>query len=347
MRKLTRQIAALAPSQLTLVDASEFNLYEIDRQLGERVPDLPRRVVLANICDRARLDRVFADSAPALVFHAAALKHVPLVEANPTQAATTNVIGTRTVADLCQRHKVSAMVQISTDKAVNPVSVMGATKRLAEAYCQALDITGAAADGTHRTRYVTVRFGNVLGSSGSVVPLFEKQLAAGGPLTVTHPEAVRYFMTVREAVELVLQASVVGTADQRAQPGSILVLDMGQPIRILDLARRMAQLAGLRPDHDIEIKITGLRPGERLAEDLFHQMEPLAPTLHDSIRMATPRAADHALLTRTIDELAVLVGNDDRDGVLRLVRRSVPEYQPATIAHPPAVVPDWQERAGA
>jgi FlaA1/EpsC-like NDP-sugar epimerase len=335
--ELARQIAALAPAHLTLVDSSEFNLYTIDRDLSEQAPGVAREAMLADVRDRQRMAGVFAASAPELVFHAAALKHVPLVEANPCEGALTNVVGTRIVADLCAEHAVAAMVQISTDKAVNPVSVMGATKRLAEAYAQARDIAGAAARGAaRRPRYVTVRFGNVLGSSGSVVPLFQRQLAQGGPLTVTHADAVRYFMTIREAVELVLQASVLGMGETTADPGRILVLDMGAPVRIVDLARRMIQLAGLRPDVDVEIRITGLRPGERLAEDLFHEMETLDRTDVEGIRLAAPRAADHAFLARAIDELreAALAGDESR--VLKLLRQYVPEYRPDQAGGAPA-----------
>ncbi|MGF1627375.1 MAG: polysaccharide biosynthesis protein [Alphaproteobacteria bacterium] len=327
--ELTRQIAALIPATLTLVDASEYNLYAIDRDLSEQAPAVPRAAVLADIRDRKRMEAVFAAAAPELVFHAAALKHVPLVEANPGEGALTNVVGTRIVADLCAEHGVHAMVQISTDKAVNPVSVMGATKRLAEAYAQARDIAAAAVHGpARRPRYVTVRFGNVLGSSGSVVPLFQHQLAQGGPLTVTHEDAVRYFMTIREAVELVLQASVLGVGETTAAPGRILVLDMGAPVRIVDLARRMIQLAGLRPDVDVEIRITGLRPGERLAEDLFHEMETLDRTPVDGIRLAAPRAADHAFLARAIDDLRQAALQGDTVRVLKLLRQFVPEYRP-------------------
>lgn len=328
--ELTRQIAALGPSRLTLVDSSEFNLYAIDRDLAEQAPAVPREAVLADVRDRGRMTAVFAAAAPELVFHAAALKHVPLVEANPCEGALTNAVGTRIVADLCAEHGVAAMVQISTDKAVNPVSVMGATKRLAEAYAQARDIAGAAAQGpARRPRYVTVRFGNVLGSSGSVVPLFQRQLAQGGPLTVTHGDAVRYFMTIREAVELVLQASVLGMGETTADAGRILVLDMGAPVRIVDLARRMIQLAGLRPDVDVEIRITGLRPGERLAEDLFHEMETLARTDVEGIRLAAPRAADHAFLARAVDELREAAQAGDEARVLKLLRQYVPEFVPA------------------
>ena len=226
-----------------------------------------------------------AAEAPELVFHAAALKHVPMVEANPVEGVLTNVIGTRNAADACRKAGVAAMVLISSDKAVNPTSVMGATKRLAESYCQALDIAGRR-DGRFGTRFVTVRFGNVLGSTGSVVPLFHRQLAAGGPLTVTDPEMTRYFMTVREAVELVLQASALGVDAPSAEAGKIYVLDMGEPVRIMDLARQMIRLAGLRPDKDIEIVVTGPRPGEKLREELFHEAEPLIETGHPGRTLA-------------------------------------------------------------
>ena len=327
--ELARQIAALAPSRLTLVDASEYNLYAVDQDVAGLAPAVPRHAVLADVRNRERLNGVFAEAKPELVFHAAALKHVPLVESNPSEGALTNVVGTRIVADLCAEYGVDAMVQISTDKAVNPVSVMGATKRLAEAYAQARDIAAAKADGEDRKpRYVTVRFGNVLGSSGSVVPLFQRQLAQGGPLTVTHADAVRYFMTIREAVELVLQASVLGVKDTAAAPGRIFVLDMGEPVKIIDLARRMIQLAGLKPDQDIEIRITGLRPGERLAEDLFHEMETLGRTDVDGIRLAAPRAADQAFLARAIDTLRESAETGDVPRVLKLLQQFIPEFKP-------------------
>ncbi len=321
--ELCRQLAALGPAELSLFEASEFNLYQIDREVMERWPALPRHALLGDVRDARRLAECFQARRPELVFHAAALKHVPLVEENPLEGLLTNVVGTRQVAEACRANGVDAMVLISTDKAVNPSSVMGASKRLAEGWCQALDLAERRRGGT---RYVTVRFGNVLGSTGSVVPLFQAQLAAGGPLTVTHPEVTRYFMTIREAVELVLQASVLGL-EGTEEAGRIHVLDMGEPIRILDLARQMIRLAGLTPGKDVEIVFTGLRPGEKLTEELFHDQEPLAPTGHPSLRLAAPRVANLELLARGLDELAAAAAARDRDAALRLLARLVPEYQ--------------------
>ena len=258
--ELVRQISAFSPEEIILVDNSEFHLYGIDMEVKERFPDVSRRVVMADVRDRTRVFDVFEKHRPALVFHAAAMKHVPMVEMHPSEGVLTNVHGTRNIADAARAFGVSAMVLISTDKAVNPTSVMGATKRVAETYCQALDIDTASENGT---RFLTVRFGNVLGSTGSVVPLFQKQLAQGGPLTVTHPSVTRYFMTTREAVALVLQASAMGSRSGEHR-GGIYTLEMGSAVRIQDLARQMIRLAGLRPGEDIEIVYTGLRPGEKL-----------------------------------------------------------------------------------
>jgi FlaA1/EpsC-like NDP-sugar epimerase len=326
--ELVRQLVEIGPVRLVLVDNSEFNLYSIEMEVRERLPDLPVRAVIGDVRDRERITRLIADERPEVVFHAAALKHVPMVEANPVEGVLTNVIGTRNVAEACRAHGVVAMVLISTDKAVNPTNVMGATKRLAESYCQALDVSGAAQGS--RTRFVTVRFGNVLGSTGSVVPLFQRQLAAGGPLTVTHPEIKRYFMTVREAVELVLQASAlgVGGVDGAApsESGKIFVLDMGEPIRIADLARQMIRLAGHRPDRDVQIVFTGLRPGEKLNEELFHAAEALRPTVIKGVLLADPRTADYAFLARGVDELQAASEGGRVETALSLIMRHVPEY---------------------
>jgi O-antigen biosynthesis protein WbqV len=251
---------------------------------------------------------------------------VPIVEENPVEGVLTNVVGSRNVAEAARAAGVRLFVMISTDKAVNPTSVMGAAKRIAEGLCQALDLQGAGRPGASGTRFVTVRFGNVLGSTGSVVPLFARQLAAGGPLTVTHPEVTRFFMTVREAVELVLEASSSSAVENEAR-GKIFVLDMGTPVRIADLARQMIRLAGMTPERDISIEFIGLRPGEKLHEELFHSGEPPVPTANPALLLAAPRTADYAVLARSIDELEeqARAGNEDR--VLDLLQLMVPEYR--------------------
>lgn len=329
--ELVRQIAAVGPAELILLDYGEYQLYEIDLALAESRPDLPRRAVLGDVRDPARIEDVLARLKPDLVFHAAALKHVPMVEANPLEGILTNAVGSRIVADACRKAGVKLMVLISTDKAVNPTNVMGATKRLAEAYAQALDAE-AGRDGA--TRFVTVRFGNVLGSTGSVVPLFQRQLAAGGPLTVTHPDVTRYFMTIAEAVELVLQAAAFGIAAREAR-GRLFVLDMGEPVRILDLARQMVRLAGMEPDRDIAIEITGLRPGEKLYEELLHDTETRMPTDIPGLLLAAPRHGDAASLAAALRDLETLCRARRRAEALALLRRLTPEYRPAE-ALPPA-----------
>lgn len=321
--ELVRQIAALKPGRLALAELSEFALYTIDQEVAEKFPDLDRRMYLADVRDPVRVKKLFEDVRPEIVFHAAALKHVPLSEGNPDETVLTNVVGTRRVADACVDHAVPVMVMISTDKAVNPANVMGATKRLAEAYVQSLEIA-AQRSGADRTRFVTVRFGNVLGSTGSVVPLFQRQLAAGGPLTVTHPDITRYFMTIREAVELVL-AAASHSGGQEA--GRIHVLDMGDPVRIQDLARMMIRLSGFTPDKDVEIRFTGLRPGEKLYEELLHSSEQLAETDLDGVLLAAPRTADHAILSRALDELEGHSTARRTDRTLHMLRDLVPEYR--------------------
>ncbi|MFQ5467407.1 MAG: UDP-N-acetylglucosamine 4,6-dehydratase family protein, partial [Kiloniellaceae bacterium] len=326
--ELARQVAGFDPARLSLLDHSEYLLYTIDMEIADSHPDLPRAAILANVRDGARLARAVAEETPELVFHAAALKHVPMVETNPVEAVLTNAIGVRNMADACRHGAVAEMVLISTDKAVNPTSVMGATKRLAESYCQALDIA-ARREGKGGTRFVTVRFGNVLGSTGSVVPLFQRQLAAGGPLTVTHPDMRRYFMTVSEAVELVLQASALGVRAPAAEAGKIYVLDMGEPVRIMDLARHMIRLAGLRPDKDIRIQVIGPRPGEKLHEELFHEAEPLLDGGHPGLRLAAPRAANRELLRRGLDDLEAAAAQGRTAVALATLARLVPDYRSA------------------
>ncbi|WP_419898341.1 polysaccharide biosynthesis protein [Roseomonas sp. USHLN139] len=332
--ELARQVAALGPSHLTLLDHGEFALYGIDLELAETHPGVPRRAVLADVRDAARIARLMQEVRPELVFHAAALKHVPMVENDPLEGLQTNALGTRIIADAARAVGCRAMVFISTDKAVNPTSVMGASKRLAEMYCQALDKQARhGADGGQGggMRCVTVRFGNVLGSTGSVVPLFRRQLERGGPLTVTHPDMRRYFMTVREAVGLVLQASVIGAEDRQDQPpeladGGIFVLDMGKPVKIVDMARRMIRLAGLRPDEDIEIRFTGLRPGEKLFEELFHGQEPPRPTQFAGLLVATPRTTDADQVGQAIDAIAAEARAGAAAPALAQLARLVPEF---------------------
>ncbi|WP_029007364.1 nucleoside-diphosphate sugar epimerase/dehydratase [Azospirillum halopraeferens] len=323
--ELVRQIAALEPDTLVLVDCGEFNLYTIDQEIREQHPGLALHTVLADVRDRERIARLFQEHRPALAFHAAALKHVPLVEANPAEGALTNVVGTRNVADAARAAGCLAMVFVSTDKAIRPTSAMGATKRFAESYCQALDVLPPPDPSQTPTRFMTVRFGNVLGSSGSVVPLFRRQLARGGPLTVTHPEMRRYFMTVREAVELVLQASAHGVTHPDGR-GKVLVLDMGEPVKIVDLARQMIRLAGLRPDQDIAIAFTGLRPGEKLFEEILSAAEAPTRTEADGVFLASPRVIDYALVNRALGELESAARAGDTRRVLTILANIVPDY---------------------
>ena len=318
--ELARQIADDGPAHLILIDNAEYNLYRIDQEIGEAHPLLSRSTVLGDVRDPGRLSSTFARERPELVFHAAALKHVHMVEANPNEGVLTNAVGTRNVADACLDSGVRAMVLVSTDKAVNPASVMGATKRIAESYCQALAASPAAGG----LRLVTVRFGNVIGSSGSVVPLFQRQIAGGGPVTVTDPDVSRYFMTTREAVQLLLQASALGAGEEG---GGIYVLDMGKPIKIVDLARQMIRLAGLAPEKDIEIVFTGLRPGEKKDEALFHPAEPLVATDTPGILRAQSRPADLALMRRRLDQLQSAARDRRTEDTLALVAAMVPEYE--------------------
>ncbi len=335
--ELARQLAGLHPAELVLLDNGEYALWQIDLELRESHPNLTRRAAIADVRDRARIQTLFHQIRPELIFHAAGLKHVPIVEANPLEGLLTNAVGTRHVADAARAVGAQAMVLISTDKAVNPSSVMGASKRLAERYCQALDISARPpARATGGMRCVTVRFGNVLGSTGSVVPLFRRQLERGGPLTVTHPDIERYFMTVREAVGLVLQASVLGVQDAALPTGlqgGIFVLDMGEPVRIADLARHMIRLAGQRVLEDgadgpgIAIEYTGLRPGEKLYEELFHGEEPPTPTGYPGLLMAVPREADPALVGRAIDEIEAACLAGQTEAALALLARMIPEFR--------------------
>lgn len=317
--ELVRQILAYEPAKLLLLEASEYNLYEIKRAAGI---DKAKNIIgiLGDVRDTALVTQLFTEHKPAIVFHAAAIKHVPLAEENPEEAILTNIFGTKTIADACIAHHAEAMVMISTDKAVNPTNVMGATKKLAESYCQALARIHTA------TRFVTVRFGNVLGSTGSVVPLFAEQIACGGPVTVTHPDMTRYFMTIREAVELVLQAAAIGMKMQDKRE-HIFVLDMGKPVKIIDLAKQMIKLAGRAPE-EIAITITGLRAGEKLHEELFHDGETQEKTPHASIFLASSRACDYSELLRELEQLKHESLSRHRMRAIMLLKKLIPEFQP-------------------
>ena len=338
--ELARQMAALSPARLVVVDNCEFNLYSVDLDLNERFSEVQRSVHLCDIRDRRRLDNVFEEHRPELVFHAAALKHVPMVELNPCEGVLTNVCGTMNVAEAVKRWGALCMVQISTDKVVNSPNVMGATKRLAELYCQALDLDCAGKPSA--PRFVTVRFGNVLGSSGSLIPLFKRQLAHGGPLTVTHPEMKRFFMTIREAVELTLQASAYALEKQLGS-GEIFVLDMGEPIKIIDIARRMIRLAGFIPDKDVKIQIVGRRPGEKLFEELFDETERRVAPPVPGVFGAVPTPVPLPILCEAFGRLRDFAAEGDEVGVFETIRCVLPGFRRAEVHLPSAVVaPQFQ-----
>ena len=310
--ELCQQIASLEPAALILLENSEYNLYSIERELRERFSELSLHAHLADITDAVACDRLFAKYHPQVVFHAAAYKHVPMLETQVREAVKNNILGTKVLAEAADRYGCSEFVLISTDKAVNPANIMGATKRVAEIYVQNLDAKS-------ETRFITVRFGNVLGSAGSVVPLFEKQISAGDSVTVTHPEMERYFMTVREACQLIMQASVLGAG------GEIFVLNMGKPVNISRLAEELIRLSGKVLGRDIKIVYTGLRPGEKLNEELFHERELLMETGHEQIRLARYREVGWDLLTNRLDELEKACAAYDTTRLGELLNWFVPE----------------------
>jgi len=314
--ELVRQAASLGSRQLVLLDRSENDLFKLGHELSRKFPQLDYVPVVGDIQDVTLLREVFSTYRPQSVFHAAAYKHVPMMERNCFQAITNNVFGTYNVALLARQYRVEDFVLISSDKAVNPTNIMGVTKRVAELIMQGLQENGT-------TRFMAVRFGNVLGSNGSALPLFEQQIAAGGPVTVTHPDVLRYFMTIPEAVQLVLQASSMG------QGGEIFVLDMGEPVRILDLVRNLIQLSGLEPDRDIKIEFVGLRPGEKMFEELKLEGEDIGPTAHEKIRLLTGSSTTFEQMSIWLDQLSVLVAAKNVHGLVRKLVEIVPEYWPS------------------
>jgi FlaA1/EpsC-like NDP-sugar epimerase len=319
--EICRQSMKFCPRRMILLDQAENNLFEIDRELRHRWVGAELAPVIADICDLRRIAQVFDEHQPHVVFHCAAHKHVPMMEGNPGEAIKNNVFGSRIVADAARSAGAAAFVMVSTDKAVNPTSVMGAAKRCAELYIQSLNSEDC------RTRFVAVRFGNVLGSSGSVVPIFRKQIEAGGPVTVTHPDMKRYFMTIAEASQLVMQAGAIGRG------GEIFILDMGKPMKILSLAKEMIRRHGLKAGKDIAIEFTGIRPGEKLYEELACADEQTRPTSHPKIRVwQLPRATPEQ-----VEQMMQILGSVTNSGkreVVEALGQCVPEYQPGEKKQP-------------
>lgn len=311
--ELCRQIAVQKPAQLVVFENGEFNLYTIEYELRHSFPDIVFAAILGDVKDQDRVDWLFRTYRPNVVYHAAAYKHVPMLEANPAEGVCNNIFGAKIIADAADRFGVGRFVLVSTDKAVNPVSVMGTTKRIAEIYCQNLNSRS-------QTQFVTTRFGNVLGSAGSVVPLFQKQIAKGGPVTVTHKDITRYFMTIPESVSLILQAGAMGRG------GEIFVLDMGEPVLINDLAKQMIQLSGLKVEKDIKIIYTGLRPGEKLYEELLHENEELQKTSHEKLFLARSRDVDWGWLEEQLGDLERVAVSRDIDKMLIIMHDLVPEF---------------------
>ena len=319
--ELCRQLCTFNLKQLILFDSAETPMHNIRLELEEKFPQVEFAAVMGDIRMIDRVESLFLRFQPQYVFHAAAYKHVPLMEENPCEAVHTNVYGTRNVADMAVKYNVDKFIMISTDKAVNPTNVMGASKRLAEIYVQSLSI--AISKGLHpgKTRFITTRFGNVLGSNGSVIPRFREQLAKGGPLTVTHPDIIRYFMTIPEACRLVLEAAFMGKGNE------IFVFDMGTPVKIADLARRMIELAGLVPGEDIEIQYTGLRPGEKLYEELLATKENVLPTNNAKIYRAQVREYDYNDICSVMSPLIALAIKVDKMGTVQMMKGIVPEFK--------------------
>ena len=318
--EIVRQVANYGASKIVLLDQAETPMHDISLEMKKDFPHADIELFMADVRNRDRVEEAFAKFHPCYVFHAAAYKHVPMMEINPTEAIRANVMGTRNVADLALKYGVYKFVMISTDKAVNPTNVMGCTKRLAEIYCQSLYFEENR-EKKGKTQFITTRFGNVLGSNGSVIPLFRKQIAAGGPVTVTHKDIIRYFMTIPEACSLVLEAGCMGSG------GEIYIFDMGEPVKIYDLARRMISLAGLKPDVDIKIEEIGLRPGEKLYEELLNDKEKTTATVNKKIMIAKVKTYNYRDVCESIDKIIDLANKGDIHGMIYAMKEFVPEYK--------------------
>lgn len=319
--EIVTQVLSYWPAMVILCDQAESPLHEMKLEVEEKFPNVPTTIFIADVRNQQRMHKLFSDYRPEVVFHAAAYKHVPMMEENPSEAVLTNVLGTKHVADLSVAFGAEKFVMVSTDKAVNPSNVMGTTKRIAEIYIQALkDNPVNNRPGVQPTRFVTTRFGNVLGSNGSVIPRFRAQIQKGGPITVTHPEITRYFMTIPEAVQLVLEAGTMGTG------GEIFIFDMGQPVKITDLALKMIKLAGLQPEKDIKIVYTGLRPGEKLYEELLNTGEHTMPTHHPKIKIAQVITYPYQTVAADIEELLELNKGQNDEAIVNKMKEIVPEF---------------------
>ena len=317
--EIVRQVANYGAKKIVLFDQAETPMHDISLEMRKNYPDADIELFMGDVRNRDRVEEAFSKFHPCYVFHAAAYKHVPMMEINPTEAIIANVKGTRNVADLALKYNVYKFVMISTDKAVNPTNVMGCTKRLAEIYCQSLFFNAQRSG--KKTQFITTRFGNVLGSNGSVIPLFRKQIAAGGPVTVTHKEIIRYFMTIPEACSLVLEAGCMGSG------GEIYIFDMGEPVKIYDLARRMISLAGLKPDVDIKIEEIGLRPGEKLYEELLNDKEKTTATVNKKIMIAKVKTYDYDDVCNHIDRIIDLASKGEVHDMIFSMKEFVPEYK--------------------
>jgi FlaA1/EpsC-like NDP-sugar epimerase len=309
--ELVRQVAAYKPAIMILIDQAETPEHDIRLLMAKEFPEIRSETIVTSICKKERMERIFADYMPDYVFHAAAYKHVPMMENNPTEAVQNNIMGTKIMADLAVKYNSKKFVMVSTDKAVNPTNVMGCSKRICEIYVQALNKVS-------KTQFVTTRFGNVLGSNGSVIPLFQEQIKNGGPVTVTHPNIIRYFMLIPEACKLVLEAGTKG------QGGEIFVFDMGKPVKIADLAQRMIKLSGAK---NVRIQYTGLRAGEKLYEEMLNEKENTKPSFHEKIRIAQVREYDYKQVSKDIDELIKLSGRFDDLATVKKMKEIVPEYR--------------------
>jgi FlaA1/EpsC-like NDP-sugar epimerase len=319
--EITRQILSFNPRKIILLDQAETPLHNLSLEIKPKIGKVVLRSILADVRSKEALERVFDTYKPNVVYHAAAYKHVPLMEDNPSQAIYTNVLGTKNLADLSIIYEVDCFVMVSTDKAVNPSSVMGASKRIAEKYVQSLNASYGDKARIFTTKFITTRFGNVLGSNGSIVPLFSKQIMEGGPLTITHPDIIRYFMTIPEACQLVLEAGAMGKG------GEIFIFDMGQPVKIIDLAKKMIRLAGFVPYKEIDIKIIGLRPGEKLYEELLNDSSKTLTTHNSKIMIAQEMQEDHDLIKSATIALLEVVDSSSNQDIVLAMKKIVPEFK--------------------